>query len=126
MLTMNGGYVRQIVTVLFAIFLLAGCASGPGGELLPNGTITPCGGHHTDPQACGNATFNARVIGKVQVGQSKQDVRAIMQHDPERREISANVETWSYITDYPSELVTEIVFTDGKVTGLKQAPWHTD
>lgn len=110
----------------FLVILVVTCASGPDGTLLPNGTITPCGGHHTDPQACGNAIFNARVIGKVQAGQTKEQVRMIMQHDPERREFNGNVDTWTYITDYPSELVTEIVFTDGKVTGMNQAPWHKE
>ena len=49
-----------------------------------------------------------------------------MQHDPERRELSGSSETWLYITDYSAELMTAIVFTDGKVTGLKQAPWKAE
>ena len=115
--------MRLSLTVLL---VLVGCSSTTPGALLENGTIAPCHGHHTDPQACGNALFNARVIGKVQTGQTRDQVRAIMQHDPERREIDGGVEKWSFITDYPSELMTVVIFTDGKVTGLKQAPWHKD
>jgi hypothetical protein len=113
-----------LLATSFLAVLAFGC--GTEGALQPNGTITPCGGHHTDPQACGNAIFNAKVIGKVESGQTKEQVRAIMQHDPERREIVEGKETWIYMTDYGSELMTAIQFTDGKVSGLKQVPWHTD
>jgi hypothetical protein len=114
---------------VFACILITGCsyATNPhaAGTMLPDGSIAPCHGNHTDSQACGNATFNATVINQVQPGQSKEQVRAIMRHDAERREITGNSETWLYITDYGSELMTAITFTDGKVTGLKQAPWHS-
>ena len=110
--------------------LIAGCsyATNPhaAGTLLENGTIAPCHGNHTDHQACGNAIFNSKVIGQVQAGQTKDEVRAIMKHDPERRELSGNQETWIYITDYSAELMTAITFTDGRVSGLKQLPWKTD
>lgn len=92
--------------------------------MLEDGRIAPCHGNHTDSQACGNAAFNSTVIGKVQPGQTKEEVRAIMRHDAERRSIADGRETWGYITDYGSEMMTDIVFTEGKVTGLKQSPWH--
>jgi hypothetical protein len=54
-----------------------------------------------------------------------QEVREIMKHDPERRTIEGNRESWGYITDYQAELTTWIVFTDGKVTGMSQGPWKS-
>ena len=114
---------------LLALFLTAcSYATNPhaAGTLLENGTIARCHGNHTDQQACGNALFNAKVIGQVQPGQTKEEVRAIMKHEPERRELSANQETWMYITDYSVELMTAITFTDGRVSGLKQVPWKTE
>jgi hypothetical protein len=114
----------------FLAVLLAGCsyAVNPhvAGTLLESGKIAPCHGNHTDAEACGNAIFNAKVINQVQPGQTKQEVRTIMQHDPERRELAANTETWIYITDYSAELMTAITFTDGKVTSLKQVPWKAN
>jgi len=71
--------------VLSVLLLLVGCSS-PGGLMLDSGKITPCPDWHTDNQACGNAIWNAKMIGKVQLGQTQEEVRGIMLHDPERRE----------------------------------------
>jgi hypothetical protein len=116
--------MRTYLILLLSLFLV-GCDS-VGGELRPNGTITPCGGDHTDPQACGNATFNSRVIGQIHSGATMDEVRAIMKHDAERRTIDGNRESWGYITDYQAELITWVVFTDGKVSGMTQGPWKSD
>ena len=116
--------MRTLLTLL-VLLLSLGCDS-TGGELRPNGTITPCGGHHTDPQACGYATFNSRVIGQVHSGATMREVREIMKHDPERRTIEGNRESWGYITDYQAEMMTWIVFTDGVVTGMSQGPWKSN
>ena len=75
--------------------------------------------------------MNANVIGKVQLGQTQDEVRAIMRHDAERREASLTsdgrkIESWSYITDYDAERMTTLTFTDGHLTGMGQAPWKTD
>jgi hypothetical protein len=74
--------------------------------------------------------FNSQAVGKVKLGQSQQEVRAIMQHDPERREAAVSVEgksaeTWSYITDYSAELMTTFTFTDGRLTKIGKAPWKS-
>lgn len=114
-----------LAVVLVSVLTLSGCA-GPGGVLLTNGKISPCPGYHTDNQACGNAVFNARVIGQVAAGQTKEQVRDIMKHDAERREIDGNEERWSYITDYQAEQMTVIVFTESKVSGMKQEPWKEE
>lgn len=95
-----------------------------------NGRITPCPDWHTDNQACGDAVFNAKVIGQVKLGQTQDQVRAIMRHDPERRlaTISSEgkkIETWSYITDYQAELMTTLTFTDSSLTAIGQAPWKS-
>jgi hypothetical protein len=104
--------------------LLSFACSTPGAMV--KGKIEPCGGYHTDAQACGNALFNAPLLPKVQAGMTSAEVRAIMQHDAERREINGNTETWSYMSDYPAEKMTAIAFTDGKVTAMRQVPWQKE
>lgn len=98
--------------------------------MLDKGTITPCPDWHTDNQACGNAIFNAKMVGQLKLGQTQDQVRAIMRHDPERREAAISpegkkVETWSYITDYQAELMTTLTYTDGVLTAIGQAPWKS-
>jgi hypothetical protein len=44
--------MRRLLLIGTVAFWLLGCDS-LGGDLRPNGSITPCGGHHTDSQACG-------------------------------------------------------------------------
>lgn len=122
--------MKQSLLLVAVTFLLASCSS-PGGLLLQNGKITPCPDWHTDNQACGNAIWNAKVIGQVQLGQTQEEVRVIMRHDPERRAASLEpdgkrVETWSYITDYNAEIMSTITFTDGRLTAMGQAPWKSD
>jgi hypothetical protein len=50
------------------------------------------------------------------------EVRQTMKHHAERREITGDTETWYYMSDYPAEMMTAIVFTSGKVTAMRQAP----
>src|SRR5438093_6422798 len=115
----------------FAVLLLSTFATAcitQEGVMLPNGKITPCNGWHTDNQACGYAMFNAKQIPQVSLGQTPAEVRAIMRHDPERREASLatdgkQIETWSYITDYDAEQMTSLTFTDGRLTQIGKAPW---
>jgi hypothetical protein len=90
-----------------------------------SGHISGCGGYHTDDQACGNAMFNAPLLAKVHAGMTTDEVRALMRHDAERREISGSSETWLYMSDYDAERMTAIEFTNGKVTALKQVPWKS-
>jgi hypothetical protein len=117
--------VRTTVFILAAMFgalALSSCDS-MGGDLRPNGSITPCGGHHTDSEACGRATFNARVIGKIHAGQTFAEVSEIMKHDPERKTIDGSRESWGFITDYQAEMMTWITFTGGKVSAMTTGPW---
>lgn len=114
--------------------LLLGCvdtiqdAVNPPGELNPRtGKINPCHGWESDKEACGNAKFNAKVIGKVGLGQSKEQVLATMQHPPRRREVKAEngvtVEMWGYETNYNDELMTWITFRDDKVSEINEKEW---
>ncbi len=118
----------QRLSFFGGVLLLTLACSSPGGTMLDSGRITPCPDWHTDNQACGNALWNAKVIGQVKLGQTQDEVRAIMRHDPERREAAVSsdgttTETWVYITDYQAELMTTLIFTSGKVTGIGQGPW---
>jgi hypothetical protein len=112
-----------IFALLLATITLSSCADSLGGDLRPDGSISSCGGHHTDSEACGRATFNARVIGQIHAGQPFAEVRSIMKHDAERRTIDNNSESWGYISDYQAEMMTWITFTDGKVSAMTTGPW---
>jgi hypothetical protein len=104
--------------LLVVVFLLL-TSCGISGHYESSG---PCKGFHTDQQACQRAAENSSVIGKVKVGQPLAEVRQIMGKDPERREASSESETWSYLTDYMAHLMTVIVFRNGLVSEIKQAP----
>jgi hypothetical protein len=103
---------------LFTVALLLLSACSVSGHYENEG---PCKGFHKDPAACERAAENSTVIGKVQIGQSIENVRQIMGKDPERRAASGDSETWGYLTDYTSHLVTEIVFKNGVVAEIKQS-----
>jgi len=99
-------------------FMLSAC--GVSGHYESEG---PCKGFHRDQQACKRAAENSSVIGKVKIGQSPSEVRQIMGKDPERREASADTETWGYLTDYMARLVTTIVFKHGSVAEIRQSQY---
>ncbi|HXA19832.1 MAG TPA: hypothetical protein VN380_22805 [Thermoanaerobaculia bacterium] len=74
------------------------------------------------------AETNRRQINEVRVGQTLAEVRAIMQKDPEKREVRARfdgkvVEFWSYVTDYGRRLDSTITFIDGRVQEIRTTPW---
>jgi hypothetical protein len=98
----------------------------PPGRMNEAGTIRPCHNDHRDAQACGNAIFNASVIGQIHTGQTLTDVRAIMRHDAERRTVDGSNESWGYITNYRDKVMTWIAFTDRKVSAVTQQPWSRD
>lgn len=99
-------------------------AANPPGQLNAQGKIEPCHGYQSRPQECGNAIFNSSRIGKVDVGHSLQDVREIMGHDPEEREVRAEdghaIEVWGYLTDYVRSTKSVISFKDGKVVSIER------
>jgi penicillin V acylase-like amidase (Ntn superfamily) len=80
--------------------------------------VRPCQPDRRGAEACGHAAFNATVISQIQKGQTPADVRAIMRHDAERREVTSLTESWGYLTSYDNKMMTWITFTDRKVTSL--------
>ena len=128
--TLRTGRVALAVALVSGLIGCAGVvrpvrdAISPPGEMNADGSINPCHGYKADAQACGNAAYNGARIGKVTIGQSLQDVRAIMGKDPEERSIRTedgrNLETWGYRTDYRNRITTRIEFVDLKVVGIRQ------
>jgi hypothetical protein len=75
------------------------------------------------------AEENEHRINQIRVGQTLEEVRAIMGKEPERREARARfdgktVEMWSYVTDYARKLDTTIIFVDGRVQEIRATPWE--
>ena len=101
--------------MISVIVLLSACSVS--GKYRGDG---PCEGFHKDPEACEGAAANSLVISKVQLGQSPEEVREIMENDPERREVAVGLETWGCRTNYAEKLFTTITFKNGKVSGIKQ------
>ncbi len=116
--------MNKICVVLsIASLALTGCAavmtsSAPAGDMNAAGAIQPCYPDRRDAQACGNSIFNATVIAQIHKGQWRSDVRGIMRHDAERREMQGLTESWGYMTSYDSKMITWITFTDHQVSSL--------
>jgi hypothetical protein len=125
----------RTTVVVFGLFFLVSCvdtlqdAAHPPGQMDAGGRIYPCHGWESDKQLCGDSKFFAKVINAVAVGQTKEEVRAIMKRDPWRREASvqdgAAVERWGYPTSYEDERMAWITFRDGKVSELKESAWES-
>lgn len=100
------------------------------GTLRGDGTIEACHDYRVDAQACGEAIHNAPLLVRLELGQTKDQVRALMRHPAERVEAKLidgkKVETWLYMQDYDRELMTAIIFTEGVVTELKSVNWQRE
>lgn len=96
--------------------LLAGCTYG--GHYSRSG---PCEGWHTDSAACERSVVNRASLAKVRIGQSLEDVRALL-GEPERRSVDGNGEAWGYLTDYNGDRVTTIHFAGGVVSAITEGP----
>ena len=123
--------MRAAVAVSVVALALYACtstapAAPAAGSMSAGGSIQQCTGTGRDVQACGNAIFNATVIEGIHHGQTSTEVRAIMKHAAERREIAANVESWGYITSYQNKMLTWITFTDDRVSSLSHEIWVRD
>ena len=96
--------------------------TAPPGLIAADGTINPCHGDEADHQQCGNARFNARHVAKIRIGATLDDVRSIMQLEPEKRETQrtadAVTDRWTYLTDYARRQTTTVVFVNGRVVGF--------
>ncbi len=111
------------ITLAVACAALAGCAASmnpslPAGRMNVAGILAPCSPDRRGAQACGDALFNTTVISQIHKGQSQSEVRGIMRHDAERREVEGLTESWGYLTSYKNQMITWITFTDRKVSSL--------
>lgn len=108
--------MKPSIILLAGSVVLAGC--GVSGHYRSEG---PCRGFHKDQQSCERAAENSQVIGKVQIGQTMADVASIMGKGPERRNATAESETWSYLTQYQGYITTTIIFKNGVVNEIRSA-----
>ncbi|KQW03128.1 hypothetical protein [Rhizobacter sp. Root1221] len=120
-MTQTPRFVRTALLVAPLLVVLTACHTPPG-QMREDGTITPCRGHRKDHQLCGNAVFNATRIHKVAVGQTREQVRAAMEHEPEQRtaknEGGKPLEQWTYMTNYQTRTWSQITFTNGVVSSV--------
>jgi outer membrane protein assembly factor BamE (lipoprotein component of BamABCDE complex) len=100
-------------TCLFLVILCTGIAAGCG----------ECA-FVTEQAQCDAAVRNAPRLPQVKVGMTAEEVRAIMKHDPERREADTSGETWYYMSDYGAELMSAVKFENNRVVSIKPAPWR--
>lgn len=75
------------------------------------------------------AEENRTRVDRVRVGQTLEEVRAIMGKPPEKREVrlrfdGKTVELWSYATDYTRKVDSTIIFLDGRVTEIRATTWE--
>lgn len=107
---------------------LSGCQSYlnyryPPGEMASNGRVYPCNDYRINPQACGEARYNAPRVIRLVLGQTRDEALKIMQREPEERsvrlETGRSVETWGYLTDYDRTIVTVITLIDGKIASIE-------
>ncbi len=102
---------------------LAGCAASSSpqpatGRMNAVHEMAPCRSDLSNAQGCGNFLSNAAVIGQIHRGQSRAQVRGIMRHDAERREVGSLTESWGYLTNEKSSMMTWITFTDLEVSSV--------
>jgi hypothetical protein len=111
------------ITLAIACLTLAGCVAStnrsiPEGQMNLAGVIRPCSPDRRGAQPCGNALFNTTVISQIHKGQTQSEVRGIMRHDAERREVEGLTESWGYLTSYKNQMITWITFTNHTVSSL--------
>ncbi|MGH8725809.1 MAG: hypothetical protein ACREU1_13195 [Burkholderiales bacterium] len=104
----------MMVRIILLAIALGGC--GASSSYRSDG---PCRGFHRDPAGCERAHANAQAIGQVKLGLSTAEVLAIMGGGPERKDARADVESWTYRTDYRNRIYTTIHFQGGVVTEIK-------
>lgn len=108
-------YMVPMRALLLSLLLpLAACSCG--GHYARSGA---CEGWNTDTAACERAAKSRSALERVKLGQSEEEVRAIM-GPPEGREAAGTGESWSYLTDYDGGRNTVIVLESGIVTAIRQ------
>ncbi|MBI5891755.1 MAG: hypothetical protein HZB47_13995 [Nitrosomonadales bacterium] len=122
--------MKRLSLSLGIVFLLSGCASirdamHPPGEMGADGKVNPCHGFQTNPQACGNAIYNAAHVIKLSIGQTLQQAREVMGRDPEERTLKKQgeqtIEVWKYLIAYRSTSFSVITFVDEKIVSIETA-----
>lgn len=120
-------------TVLLAVSVAAltfsSCTSAtntalPSGRM-NEGALRTSPGDPRDAHAPANAVFNQKGIAQIHAGQTASDVRAIMQHEAERRTVDGSSESWGYVTDDNDKVMvmTWINFTGLKVSSVTRQVW---
>ncbi len=100
--------IRFFLTLIFVLLVVAGCRSNP---------------------AAYDASFaNKAVIGSIHLGQSMEQVQAIMGKAPESvdarlLENGVSETVWYYLTDYGNETNTAITFHNDKVVAIATSKW---
>ena len=74
------------------------------------------------------AEENRARVARIALGQSIDEVRALMGKEPEKREArlrfdGKKVELWSYVTDYTRKVDSTIIFLDGRVQEIRATSW---
>jgi len=120
--------MKKVTLILVLLTLLTGCQSylnyrAPPGEMGADGKVNKCNDYRTNPQACGEAIYNAPRVAKISIGQPIAEVRQIMARDPEERSAKTQdgqaIEVWAYLTNYANSIKTIITFKDGKVISIE-------
>jgi len=124
---------RVFAAAAFSGLLLVGCvdalqdAARPPGQMNEaSGRINPCHGWEGDKQLCGDSKYFASVIGGVQIGQSREEVRSLMKRDATRRKVTESEEMWGYPTSYDEERMTWITFRGDKVVAIGESQWDSN
>ncbi len=115
--------LAMCAAVAIASLALTGCAALSArppatGNMNAVHEMAPCRADLSNAQGCGNFLSNAAVIGQIHRGQSRAEVRGIMRHDAERREIGSLTESWGYLTSDKNSMMTWITFTDRQVSSV--------
>jgi hypothetical protein len=107
------------ISVVATGVCLAGCQTAE--DRLLARPDNPCTASHMRSHAeCRNAFINSVHMGDVRIGQTQDEVQAIMRKGPEQREAGPDSESWLYHTNYRNRLWTRLVFRQGRVAEIKQ------
>jgi hypothetical protein len=103
---------------LVSAVVVAGCRSRE--EALERAD-NPCAVRYIRSRGeCENAFVNSINVENLKLGQTTDEVRVAMGKAAERRELTADSESWIYHTDYRNRLWTAIIFKQGRVAEIRE------
>ena len=120
--------MKTLLIAVLSLHLLTGCQAirdsvAPPGEMGENGKVNKCNDWSTNPQACGEARYNAPRVAKINLGHTISEVRQIMGRDPEQRSVKEEggvaIEEWQYLTSYKESIISVITFKNSKVSSVQ-------